>query len=453
MKKVSLTAVMLMCLSLVSLTSGQQSSAALRACTGKEVAQAYSYRAQIQVERFYSGVSTNTKIAGINAKLQNLYNGCDTDGFKTGSPGPKAPQCTRADIDLLINFRAAYSQQVDLEASNSSDIDTWSKNYQRYVSSGQTSLAQQASLKVQKLTQEIQHHYLMQTFYQAGFNALATTCKNSGVSLPKRTLGSEETNVTPTLANLTQRFMGYRIGDSQPRSILGSECGVNAKSELTTRYLDSSRTWQNAMTPWLGKYDLSSKYAVQIQIIPVNPIYVTLSSGEWEGVDWPYETQSTFTIERCNTRSQATTWVRQPIANMDSFSYGGSGSHYRINEVAPQDLNLPKWVCAIKKPVTTTVKKNGKSVKVTKPATSDFKVNVSGDSSSLTIWECDDLKTGKFIEVQKLMLENAWDLSIKDANGNPLWVIAKNDPKYLNWTWACPPSKDKRTCYPVSGLS
>jgi hypothetical protein len=438
MRKISLTVVVLICVSFMSFNSGQQSTAALRSCTGKEVAQAYSYRAQI---------------SGISAKLQNLYSSCETDGFKAGSPGPKAPQCTRADTDLLINFRTAYSQQVDLEASNSRDIDTFSKAYQRYVSSGQSSLAQQASLKVQKLTQEIQHHYLMQTFYEAGFNALATTCKNSGVSLPKRTLGSEEVNLTPTLANLTQRFMGYRIGDSQPRSILGSECGVNANSELTIRYLDSSRTWQSAMTPWLGKYDLASKYAVQIEIIPINPIYVNLSSGEWEGVNWPYETQNTFTVERCNTKSQTSNWVRQPIANMESFSYDGSGSHYRLDELGQQDLTQPKWACSIKKPVITTVKKNGKSVKVTKPASSDFKVNASGDGSSITIWECDDLKTGKFIETQKIMLENAWDLSIKDSNNNPLWVIAKSDPKYPNWTWACPPSKENRTCYPISGLS
>jgi len=98
------------------------------------------------------------------------------------------------------------------------------------------------------------------------------------------------------------------------------------------------------------------------------------------------------------------------------------------------------------------VKKNGKMVKVTKPAVSDFRVNLSSDGSTISIWECDDIKAGEFIEVQKVLISESWDVSDKDSSNNVLWEIAMNDPRHVNWTWACPAGTGNRTCYRVEGL-
>jgi hypothetical protein len=91
-------------------------------------------------------------------------------------------------------------------------------------------------------------------------------------------------------------------------------------------------------------------------------------------------------------------------------------------------------------------------VKVTKPAVSDFRVNVSGDGSSISIWECDDIESGQFIEVQKILISESWDISIRDSSNNLLWVQAMSDPRHRNWTWACPAGTGNRTCHTISGL-
>lgn len=456
-----------------SIVASNQSSAALRACTGREIATAYSYKAQIEVEKFYTSTTNKANLAGLNLKLQNLYASCDTDGFKAGSPSSKAPQCSTADINLAINFRTAYAQQVDDELDNSNEIGRLRTLYNNYLSTGRSQLATEASLKISKLTQEIQHHYLMQIYYKMGFEALLTTCKNSGVSLPKRELDNPSPSYsdggTPTLSNHLQRYMGYRNGDLLPKSITGIECGPSSKGEVFTRTRNSSGEWITISTSWIGKYDLGAKYAVQTATIPVNPIYVNLSSGEWQGVLWPYTTQKVFTVERCdsgNSKKNAvksyvladlsgkkSNWARQAISNAKPFNYDGSTNYYRLDEVGAQDLTALEWSCKVKKPVTTTVKKNGKSSKVTTPAVSDFKVNITSDGNELTIWECDDLKLGQFVQVQKALISNSWDLSVRDANNNFLWVTAMSDPKHVNWTWACPDVKGDRTCRYVSSLS
>lgn len=456
-----------------SLVAIDQSSAALRACTGKEIATAYSYKAQIEVEKFYSSTTNTANLASLNMKLQNLYASCNTDGFKAGAPSSKAPQCTTADINLLSNFRSAYAQQVNAELDNSDEIGRLRNLYNNYISTGKSQLAQEASLKISKLSKEIQHHYLMQVYYKMGFEALSTTCRNSGVSLPKRELDNPSPSYsdggTPTLSNHLQRFMGYRNGDLLPKSITGIECGSSSKGEVFTRTRNSNGEWVTISTAWSGKYDLGGKYAVQTATIPVNPIYINLSSGEWQGIVWPYTTQRVFAVERCdsgNSKKNAiksyvlsdlagkkSNWARQAISNANPLTYDGSTNYYRLDDIGAQDLTAPEWSCKVKKPVTTTVKKNGKSTKVTTPAVSDFKVNISSDGNEITLWECDDLKLGQFVQVQKILLSNSWDISVRDASNNFLWVAAMSDPKYVNWTWACPDVKGERTCRPVSSLS
>jgi len=444
-----------------------ESQAALRPCTGKEVAQVWSYKAQIEVLNFYSPNSSTA--LGIGAKLENLYNSCETKGFNPGVPKAKAPTCSTADINKLIDIRTAYSQQVEFEASNSNDIATSKKDYDRYVSTGQTQKAQLSSLNIQKLQKEIQHHYLMQIFYQSAFYAYATDCKNSSVTLPKRTLGQESTNSTnPALNDLPQRFIGFFPGDVDPDTILGVKCGPKAPRQVAISSLDSNRKWIKTNIDWTEKYDLGSKYALQLMTIPVNPISVNLSNGMWYGVTWPYTTQYTFSVQRCdsgNSENRAKkqydidtlkngigTWARQEISNLDGFVHRGDAYNYRVDQVVAQDLSDPVWKCSVKKPKTSTVKKNGKMVKVTKPAVSDFRVNVSGDGSSVSVWECDDIESGQFIEVQKILISESWDVSIKDSSNNNLWVQAMNDPRHRNWTWACPAGTGDRTCHQVSGL-
>lgn len=444
-----------------------ESQAAPRPCTGKEVAAELSYRAQIEVLNFYSPGSST--ISTLRAQLQNLYNKCESEGFKAGTPKAKAPVCTTADISKLIDIRAAYSQQVDLEASNSNEIAAQQREYDRALSVGQSSRAQVISIKISSLVQEIQYHYRMQTIYQAAFYAYSTDCKNSSVTLPKRTLGEASTQkANPGLSDLPQRFIGYRIGDQIPDSILGIKCGPNAPREVSVRSLDSNRDWVTTKIDWSGKYNLGSKYALQFMTVPVDPISVSLSSGEWQGVTWPYVTQYTFSVQRCdsgNSQKNANkqydigslkngvgAWARQDIANLEGFIYRGNSYNYRVDQVVSRDLTNPSWKCSIKKPKTSTVKKNGKSVKVTQPPVSDFRVNVSGDGTSISIWECDDIKSGEFVEVQKILISESWDMSIRDSSNNLLWVQAMNDPRHVNWTWACPAGTGDRTCYQIPGL-
>ena len=444
-----------------------ESQAAPRPCTGKEVALEISIRAQIEVQNFYSPGSST--ISTLRAQLQNLYKNCESDGFKAGTPKAKAPVCSTADISKLIDISSAYSQQVDLEASNSREIAALSKEYDIALSVGQSSSAQRISINISALQQEIQYHYRMQTLYQAAFYAYATDCKNSSVTLPKRTLGEQSTQkANPGLSDLAQRFIGYRPGDQSPDSILGIKCGPKAPREVSVASLDSDRKWVTTKIDWSGKYDLGSKYALQFMTIPVDPISVNLSSGLWHGVTWPYVTQYTFSVQRCDSgnseknankqydinslKNGVGNWARQDIANLDGFIYRGDSYNYRVEQVVPQDLTDPSWKCSIKKPTTSTVKKNGKTVKVTKPAVSDFRVNVTGDGSSMSVWECDDIKSGKFVEVQKILISESWDMSIRDSSNNLLWVQAMNDPRHVNWTWACPAISGNRTCYAVQGL-
>jgi hypothetical protein len=471
--KLKAVSVLVFALLASSFTSINQSSAALRACTGKEIATAYSYKAQIEVEKFYSKTTNSANLAGLSLKLQNLYSTCDTDGFKASIPTSRVPACNTSEINLLINFRTAYAQQISYEADNSNEISRLSKVYNNYISTGKTQLAVETNLKISNLNQEIQHHYLMQIYYKQGFEALFSTCKNSGVSLPKRALDNSAPNsstVGPaSLANYLQRFLGYRSGDLLPQSVTGIECGPSSKGVVFTRTRDSAGDWVTISSPWDGNYDLGSKYAVQTATVPLNPIHVTLNNGDWQGVLWPYKTQKVFTVERCdsgNSKKSAvrsysisdltgnkSMWARQEISNLDSFVYEGSPNYYRFDDLGAKDSSSPRWNCAIKKSTTTTEKRNGKSVKVTKQAISDFKVNVTSDGSVITIWECDDLKLGQFLEVQKFVLSKAWDLSVRDSNNNFLWVAAMSDPKHVNWTWACPDVKGERTCSMVSGLS
>ena len=434
--------------------------AAQRACTGNEIATAYSLKAQIQVERFYSNITNNANLNLLNQKLQNLYNTCETDGFKAGAPSSKAPVCSSADKNLLNNFRSAYAQEVNSEKSNSDEIEALRKSYNSYLSVGKSQLATEASLKISKLTKEIQHHYLMQIFYKGGFEALQSTCRNSGITLPPRSFDNPQPTNTPgpapTLSELPERYLGYRPGDVIPKSITGIECGTSSLGQVSIKYIDSSGNWQSSTEPWAGKYDLGSKYAAQVATVPVSSVHVNLSSGEWQGIVWPYSNQKVFTLERCGAvSSQATSvtkWVRQSLSNLQAIKYEGSDNYYRIESLGTRDSDGGNWSCTIKKPTTVTTKKNGKTVKSIKPAVSDFKVNVTGDASGLTIWECDDLKTGQFVEVQKIDFSKSWNLSPRNSAGSNLWEIAIADPKHVNWTWACPSTKGNKTCYSVAGL-
>lgn len=467
MKKFALVLAFIFFLSANSQTLITESQAAPRPCTGKEVAAELSYRAQIEVLNFYSPGSST--IPTLRAQLQNLYNKCESEGFKAGTPKAKAPVCSTADISKLIDIRYAYSQQVDLEASNSNEIAALEKEYGRAVSVGQSSRAQVISINISKLLQEIQYHYRMQTIYQAAFYAYATDCKNSSVTLPKRTLGEASTQTAnPGLSDLPQRFIGFHPGDLLPDTILGIKCGPKAPREVSVTSLDSNRNWITTKSDWSGKYDLGSKYALQFMTAPVDPISINLSGGEWQGVTWPYATQYSFSVQRCDSgnnqkiankqydvnslKNGVGNWIRQEIANLDGFNYRGNSHNYQVAQVVPRDLTNPSWKCSIKKPTTSTVKKNGKTVKVTKPAVSDFRVNVSGDGSSMSIWECDDIKSGEFVEVQKVLISESWDMSIRDSSNNLLWVQAMSDPRHVNWTWACPAGTGDRTCYKVPGL-
>ena len=150
MKKIAFALTFSILVSLSSNVLVSESQAALRPCTGKEVSIELSYRAQIAVQEFYSPGSS--RIAALKAQLQNLYNKCESEGFKAGKPTAKAPVCSTSDISKLIDIKSAYSQQVDLEASNSNDISAQQKEYDRAISTGQSSKAQQISLKISKLT-------------------------------------------------------------------------------------------------------------------------------------------------------------------------------------------------------------------------------------------------------------------------------------------------------------
>jgi hypothetical protein len=467
MKKLALVLSFAFFVSLNSQILITESQAAPRPCTGKEVALEISYRAQIAVQDYYSPGSS--KASALRAQLQNLYNKCESEGFKSGTPKAKAPVCSTADISKLIDIRSAYSQQVDLEARNSGEIANYSRDYDNAISSGQSSRAQQISIKMSAVQQEIQYHYRMQMLYRAAFFAYSTDCKNSSVTLPKRTLGEESTQTSkPTLSNLPQRFIGFFPGDVDPDTILGIKCGPKAPREVTISSLDSNRSWIKTNIDWTGKYDLGSKYALQFMTIPVDPISINLSNRNWYGVTWPYTTQYTFSVQRCDSgnsepraikqydidtlKNNIGTWARQDISNLDGFEYQRDSYNYQVDRVVEQDLSDPSWKCSVKKPKTSTVKKNGKMVKVTKPAVSDFRVNVSGDGSSISIWECDDIESGQFIEVQKILISESWDISIRDSSNNLLWVQAMSDPRHRNWTWACPAGTGNRTCHTISGL-
>jgi|GEM_PF-3272196 len=473
MKRVAFLTAITFCMSLTSFFMSGESKAALRTCTGKEIALVNSYKAQQQIQRFYPDSSSDSIISGLGLKIDNIYNSCDTASFKYGSPGAKAPACTSSDIDWLTNIRTAYSQQVNLEAQNSNDIDTSRKAYDRYISSGQTQMAQNTSLAISKLQKEIQHHYLMQVYYKNAFAAISSSCKNSSVTLPPRALDQNQSNSSQTGANsplssFPERYMGYRSGDISPVSITSQSCGPNAPHKVSIDTLDSTNKWQRTELDSSDKYDLSGKYAIQVKSIPVDSFRTNIGNGSWRGIKWPYQTQNAFTVERCDFANRGShanknydlsvfgtakgTWTRQAVDNLDPFTYESLGFNYQVDATTIENFDDLKWSCAVKKPVTTSVKKNGKVVKVTTPAVSDFKVNVSSDGEALSIWECDDLKQGKFLKVQSISLANAWDTTEKTGKGETLWEVAKLDPKYPNWTWACPAGTGSKTCFQVSSL-
>jgi hypothetical protein len=466
MKKIALALSFSILFSINSHVLISESQAAPRPCTGKEVSVEISYRARIAILEFYSPGSST--IPALREQLQNLYNKCESEGFKASKPKAKAPVCSTSDISKLIDIKSAYSQQVDLEAQNSNEIAAQEKEYDRAISTGQSARAQQIDIKISKLSQEIQFHYRMQMFYLAAFNAYATDCKNSSVTLPRRTLGEESAQTTnPALNDLPQRFIGYRVGDVRPVSIQGDDCGPKASREVFVLKLDSNSQWVRTKVAWPGN-DVATKYALQFEKFPVDQISISLNSGTWQGVNWPYTIQNSFSVLRCDPgdgfenavkkydinslKNKLGMWKRQKISNLKGFSYRGDGNNYRIDQLVSQDLTDPSWKCSIKKPKTSTVNKNGKMVKVTKPAVSDFRVNLSSDGSTISIWECDDIETGEFIEVQKVLISESWDISDKDPSNNALWEIARNDPRQVNWTWACPAGTGNRTCYRVEGL-
>jgi hypothetical protein len=449
MKKIALALSFSILVSLTSHVLVSESQAALRPCTGKEVSVEISYRARIAILEFYTPGSST--IPGLREQLQNLYNKCESEGFKAGKPKAKAPVCSTSDISKLIDIKSAYSQQVDLEAQNSNEIAAQEKEYNRAISTGQSARAQQIDIKISKLSQEIQFHYRMQMFYLAAFNAYATDCKNSSVTLPRRTLGEESTQTTnPTLNGLPQRFIGYRVGDVRPVSILSDACGPKASRDVFVLKLDSNREWVRTKVALPAIKDVATKYALQFVKFPVDQISISLSSGTWQGVNWPYTIQHAFAVVRCDSEDDL--WSKQNISNLKAFEYLGEEANYRVDQLVPQDLSDSSWKCSIKKPKTSTVKKNGKMVKVTKPPVSDFRVNLSSDGSTISIWECDDIEAGEFIEVQKVLISESWDVSDKDSSNNVLWEIAMNDPRHVNWTWACPAGTGNRTCYRVEGL-
>ena len=117
MKKIALALSFSIVVSLSSHVLVTESKAALRPCTGKEVSVEISYRARIAILEFYTPGSS--QIPSLREQLQNLYNKCESEGFKASKPKTKAPVCSTSDISKLIDIKSAYSQQVDLEASNS----------------------------------------------------------------------------------------------------------------------------------------------------------------------------------------------------------------------------------------------------------------------------------------------------------------------------------------------
>ena len=255
----------------------------------------------------------------------------------------------------------------------------------------------------------------------------------------------------------------------RPVHILSDDCGPKASREVFVLKLDSNREWVRTKVAWPAINDVATKYALQFEKFPVDQISISLSSGTWKGANWPYTIQHAFSVARCDLpengsenavkkydisslKNKLGTWKRQKISNLKDFEYRGDGNNYLVDQLVSQDLTDPSWKCSIKKPKTSTVKKNGKMVKVTKPAVSDFRVNLSSDGSTISIWECDDIEAGEFIEVQKVSISESWDVSDKDSSNNALWEVAMNDPRHVNWTWACPAGTGNRTCYRVEGL-
>ena len=186
-------------------------------------------------------------------------------------------------------------------------------------------------------------------------------------------------------------------------------------------------------------------------------------------MDHHNEIQKVFALERCDVGSnlfraeksytvaslagKGPIWNRQMVDNLTTTTFNGFNWYYVLNS-APAVPNLADaaWSCVLKKPVVTSTKKNGKIIKQTTPAISDFKVNVTYDGSQLKVWECDDLVQGKYVMVQSLSVAIAWDASAKTPSGTPIWEAAQLDPRMRNWYWACPSGTGARTCYPVTSL-
>jgi hypothetical protein len=469
MRKAALVSAISLLLTFTSFFLNTESKAAQRACTGKEVAQIWNYKALIEIEQFYSKLTSNAAISGYQAKMNLIYDACDTSKFNVGNTSPKAPVCTSSDNNWLINIRTAYLTSGERITQLNTNIEEQRKILQNYAVKNLETVHAKAMIEIQNLTKEIQHHGTLRAFYQQEFNSVRTDCKNSSVTWPSEAPASSQSKDSTNLADYPERYMGYRTGDVAPLALNGLSCGPNASHTVSVDTLDSSNKWQRTELDWSGKFDLGGKYALQVMTIPVDSFRTNIGNGNWRGIKWPYETQRAFAIERCDFANRGShanksydlsvfgtakgSWNRQQVDNLVPFSYQTLSFNYRIDSVGQEDFSDPKWECALKKPTVVTTKKNGKSVKTVTPPVSDFKVNVSSDGTSLSIWECDDIKLGKFTKVQTILISNGWDTTEKTGKGETLWEVAKLDPKHPNWTWACPTGTGPRNCHGISGLN
>jgi len=467
----------------------ENSQSALRACTAAEVASGWDYKYQIAVEQFVTGNQSDAKTNAYSAKLDALFKTCDPSLFTPGQPKSTAPKCQASEINWLNAIKASYQSESDLSQKNSQDISNSRLAISRYIGVGQSQMAQSEQLKLDRLIRDLQTRGILLAYLKQEFNSLNTGCRSSGVALPPDPQPTSPSNSSSSsgssgstdssgpivvgsdvkkLIDFPERLVSYYPGDISPDEIDGNKCGPGAISSLSLNTLVNG-SWSKNLPSDLSGYEFSGKYAVEVVTLPLKMVRETLSNKDYRGVVWPYEINQVFALDRCDVgkdilRAQKSydvaslagkspNWNRQVVDNLKTTTFNGNNYYYRVSEAPSiQNLTDPAWACVLKKPIVTTVKKNGKSVKVSTPATSDFKVNVTSDGTTLSVWECDDLVQGKFVKVQDLSLSKAWDASTKTPDGVSIWAAGQTDPRLRNWYWACPTGTGSRTCYPVSSL-
>lgn len=178
-----------------------QNQSLLGNSTGVALARIEIQSAQRNIDNYTSQINT------IDVKERALLKVCKVpeNGVPLKVPASKIKKCTSSVITLLSSLASQYRTQQNLKMLHYDYMQKSEIMILQYQSSGQMSNAASASFDYSNYLQKYQVNEVLADFMKREFEALKSSCSNSGVSLPADFVppAEESSSSTPAASSLS----------------------------------------------------------------------------------------------------------------------------------------------------------------------------------------------------------------------------------------------------------